>query len=158
MSDEQPTPRQLALRRISARECSASDVRAYLRRKGVEREEAAEAVAELVAEGYIDDERFSRAMLRSHAARDKGPAYIAAKLAGKGVRRSAGEVKRIFEETSGKSEETMVREILEKRYAKKLASAPERQRAFQALLRRGFSAGVIRAVMRELENQFPRRR
>ncbi|OFZ22914.1 MAG: hypothetical protein A2X94_14880 [Bdellovibrionales bacterium GWB1_55_8] len=150
---DSPTPRQLALNRISARECSASDVRAYLKRKGVAAEVARETVEELVRAGYVDDERFSRAMLRTQAARDKGPAYIAAKLAAKGVRRSGSDVRLIFEETAGVSEELLIQKVIARRYADKLGTPENRQRVFQSLLRRGFSPDAIRAALRTLESK-----
>jgi SOS response regulatory protein OraA/RecX len=139
--------RDRALGRLNIREYSAAEMRSYLRRKGVATSEAEEVVAQLVAEGLIQDERYARVVARSQANRDKGPGYIMAKLRGKGVKMDLRRSKEIFAEVSTNDEESMIRRILERRYPNAHANRREMQRAYQGLLRRGFSQEIIRKCL-----------
>ncbi|MCM2280040.1 MAG: RecX family transcriptional regulator [Oligoflexia bacterium] len=145
---EKPKARELALRRLSLREHSAAELRTYLRRKGFAEGEADEAISELVTKGLIDDRRFARAFARAQVMRGKGPRQILAGLRAKGVRIELAEVSRIYSEVSEVDELQAARQLLERRYPKAAQDFKERRRAFQALLRRGFSAEVARQCLR----------
>ncbi len=136
----------LALRRISIREYGASELKAYLIRKGATPAQAEEVVDQLVADKRIDDHRYARVIARHQAFRDKGPAYVLAKLRQKGLKLSMSEVHALYEESlpnSRESELEMAREVLERRYPRALESQSEKKRAYEGLLRRGFSRDVV---------------
>lgn len=119
----------------------------YLAKKGCSEEEASQLVRDLQERGLLDDGRYARAMTRAQGARDKGPAYVRARLQGKGVRVDAGQARALYEEEMGASEAERIRAILERRYPQARTRAEERRRAFQAMLRRGFSAEAIRSAL-----------
>jgi regulatory protein len=136
----------LALRRISIREYGASELKSYLIKKGASTQKAEEVVSQLVAENKIDDRRYARVIARHQAFRDKGPAYVLSKLRQKGVKLSMREVQSLYEETlpeTRQSELEMAREVLERRYPHALESQAEKKRAYEGLLRRGFSRDVV---------------
>ena len=135
-------PRQLALIRLSVREYGSGEMRAYLRRKGVDEPEAQEIVAELVKSGQISDERYSRVITRHQAHRGKGPHYIVAKLREKGVKTDARKVREFYREAAPMDELETARRVVEIRYPRAFEDEAERRRAYQALLRRGFSSDV----------------
>lgn len=136
----------LALRRISIREYGASELRSYLIRKGATPEQAEEVVSQLVADQRVDDRRYARVIARHQAFRDKGPAYVLAKLRQKGLKLSMKEVQSLYEENlpqSRDSELEMVQEVLERRYPHAFESQSEKKRAYEGLLRRGFSRDAV---------------
>src|SRR4051812_25164522 len=104
--------RTLALNRLAMRETSARELSRFLVKKGVDRALADETVKELAAKGYVDDQRFARAMTRHQSQRGKGPLYVANKLREKGVRPDANAIKGWMQESRGEqSEIEAVREI-----------------------------------------------
>lgn len=76
----------LAYRYLSRRDRTVSEMRRHLEDKGVERDEIEQAVAELQAQGYLDDARYARAYAEDRRALDGwGPDRIARRLAQAGV-------------------------------------------------------------------------
>lgn len=137
--------RDLAIRRLSVREYSAAEMRSYLKRKGFANPAIDEVVRELVEDQLISDERYSRVVTRHQAMRDKGPAYIMAKLRQKGVLVDMHRARELYRENLG-DEVAKVRSIAEKRYASALdpgADEATRNRAYQGLVRRGFSREAV---------------
>jgi regulatory protein len=140
----------LAMRRISIREYGATELKSYLIRKGATPEQAEEVVSQLVAEQRIDDRRYARVIARHQAFRDKGPAYVLAKLRQKGLKLSMHEVQSLYEENLPRARESeleMAREVLERRYPHAFESQAEKKRAYEGLLRRGFSRDVVRKCL-----------
>jgi SOS response regulatory protein OraA/RecX len=129
-----------------------------LRRKGVEEQEARSVVEELVKDGWIDDRRFSAAVARSEAAKGKGPMAVLFKLRRRGVRTDLASARKLFQGASlaaeGDPEIEAVRAILSRRFPD-LNRADRKQmgRAYQALLRRGFSPASIQAALKMQEDQ-----
>ncbi len=132
-------PRQHALNRLSRSECSASDMKKYLKRKGVEESEIEDVLVWLKEQNFIDDERYAKVMVRSQSLRGKGPNAIRMKLMQKGVRLEPKKVKALYGELASRSESEAAREIVERRYPEAYTERKEAARALQALLRRGFS-------------------
>jgi len=141
---EAPDPRNLALRRLAIREYGSGEMRAYLRRKGVSSQGAAETVEALVKEKLIDDRRYARVIVRDQSFKDKGPTAILAKLRQKGVQIELREVREIFGSAADVSEAEAVKRILDRRYPNAKKDPKEARRAYMALLRRGFSSAMIR--------------
>lgn len=140
--------RNLAIRRLSIREYSSRELESYLRRKGAAEADAAEVVRVLREEGLVDDLRYARVLVRHHSHRDKGPMHILATLRAKGVTLELRDVRRLLDEVSDRSEDAAARAVIERRYPGALEGDPDQKRkAFQALLRRGFSADAIRRAL-----------
>jgi SOS response regulatory protein OraA/RecX len=149
--------RSLAMNRLSAKEYAAGEMKRYLRRKGVEKEEAQKIVDELVEKGLISDSRFSSAMAREQANRGKGPRFLQLKLMQKGIRLNERQTKELFETAVPEAESEIIDRVLERRYPALIQGAREgqidrklQQRAFQGLLRRGFSSDTVKAAMKRV--------
>ncbi len=148
MTEKPPNAREIALKRISHREQSSTELKTYLRRKGVEENEAKEAVDALIADGWIDDRRFSAAVARSEAARGKGPMAVLAKLRRRGVRADLGQARELFQD-AGTTEVEAVLSLLSRRYSDiDRSDRKELGRVYQSLLRRGFSSASILAALK----------
>ena len=139
-----------ALRIISYRSRSESELRTRLLEKGFEPADISVAVEYLAAKGYIDDEKYAAALAESRT-RNKGwgPAKIAADLARKGIGKET-----IASALAPLSmvEEATARAALEKWARKSGARPPLKdklyERAARHLKARGFSTGVIMKVIR----------
>ncbi len=143
----QPTPRGLALARLGRRECSRAEIETWLIRKGVTETEAHEVAAQLVREGLIDDARYARMMIRHQSLRGQGPRSIALKLRQKGVKLEVRQIQEQSEELGLTPELEAATQIVERRYPEAQEDRKVAARAFQALLRRGFSTDVARAAV-----------
>ncbi|MBI3542643.1 MAG: regulatory protein RecX [Deltaproteobacteria bacterium] len=137
----------LALRRLSAREYSAHELAAYLERKEISREDAAEVVAKLVADRLLDDDRYARMMVRYQAGRGKGAGYIRMKLKAKGVELSTVQTRALLGQVADKSELTTARELIERKYPDASKDRAAAAKAIQALMRRGFSYDIARKAL-----------
>jgi regulatory protein len=138
----------LALARLTAREYSARELRSYLLRKGHAEDDVDAALARLSEEGRLDDQRYARMMTRHQFLRGKGPAYIQAKLRQKGVSADLGDIRRMIGDEAPEGELQSARRIVERRYPDALTDRDEAQRAYTALLRRGFTRDIARQAVR----------
>lgn len=141
----------LALKRVSVREYGSGELCQYLKRKGATQADAQKIVEDLKERGYIDDRRYARVIARHQAARDKGPQYVQGRLRQKGVNLGLPEIKKIYEDClsggqslgKGESELEAIERVLERRYPNARTDRSEAKRAYQALLRRGYSADLV---------------
>lgn len=149
MKPEEPAEiaRNLALRRLSLREHGAAEMRKYLVEHEVEGALAEELVSELVARGLIDDDRYTRVVTRGQAVRGKGPRYIQAKMARKGVRADLDRIREHYAEVAPEDELSAARRIVETRYPQAASDLKVRQRAFRALLARGFTMDIAKLAV-----------
>lgn len=133
-----------ALDLLSAREHATFELQKKLERT-FDAETARHAVGRVRELGLLDDERFARNYAEELLQR-KGLSLRAArdKLLEKGVpREAADEALSAYEN----DESAAVRELIEKKYARRLAAENGRQAVFAALQRKGFSARDIRAAL-----------
>ena len=144
---EKPTPRQLALGRLGRRECSRAEIEVWLVSKGVSPSEASQTAQELEKQGLIDDQRYARMMIRHQSLRGKGARYIALKLKQKGVHLDPRAIQEQSQELGLSSELELAREIVERRYPKAHSDRQVAAKAYNALLRRGFSSETARAAV-----------
>jgi len=144
----QPDAYSLALHRLSVREYGKKELKAYLKRKGIAEAEAEAALGRLIEEGTLSEERYMLAVIRSQAARGKGPAYIRQKLQQKGVHVSQTELREHIGNASIEDESEVIRKIIERKYPQAHKDRAVYRRAFQTLLRRGFSASAIQKVLK----------
>lgn len=148
--------RDLAFRRLSARESTAREMRSYLGRKGVVPSLIEKVVADLVNSDLINEERYLRAYIRSTASMKKGPHQLLAALKRKGIEVSLSTLNSVLHEELGDWDEVeAARRLVERRY-RMYPGVPTdpavRRRAFQTLLRRGFSSTVARKVIASLSS------
>lgn len=146
--DDYRIGKEFALQRLGRRECTAKDIERHLIRKGISEDTARQVVIELVAASYISDERFSKMLIREQIQRGKGPRAILQKLKEKGVRIELEQIKALSTEVSTVTELESARAILERKYPNAQSDRKAANRAFQALLRRGFSYTVIKDLLK----------
>lgn len=167
----------MALRRLSRREHSSQEMTTFLQSKGVEPTEASAVVRSLIDQKLIDDDRFARIFARSYVQRGKGPYYILNRLKQKGIQMNVQELRALVDQLeesfvpvasdaadeieggdaihrsgsgsgSGSAWELeSAMRLLERRYAEAHADRATAVRAYQALLRRGFSPDTARAAL-----------
>ncbi|MDD2893962.1 MAG: regulatory protein RecX [Halothiobacillaceae bacterium] len=82
---ETPDAHALALRLLIRREHASGELARKLQQRGVSREQAHEALAELAEQGWQSDTRFAAQFARDHAARGDGPLKIRAAMQQRGV-------------------------------------------------------------------------
>src|SRR5579885_1719372 len=112
-------PKALALRRLTLREYSSAELRAYLRRKGVEEAEAGEVVRELEERGLIDPGRYAAAIARSQISRGKGPVAVLSKLRRRGLSADLAAARKLYESEAGEgpgAEAEAIRKVLAVRF------------------------------------------
>lgn len=146
--DPYPSAKEHALKRLERRECSSQDIYQHLIQKKVMPEIATRVVSDLTKLKLINDERFARMLTREQASRGKGPNYIRQKLRNKGVSLNVDQIREISEETTHLTELDAAKAILERRYPRAALDRKEAMRAFQGLLRRGYSFSVTQEALR----------
>jgi regulatory protein len=130
---------------------SRSEIRRKLGRKGYGEEEVESAVARLIELGYLDDRSFAEAHVRRRSSA-LGPRALSAELAARGIDRAiADAVLGGFDEDRQLGTATHLAERLRGRkafpgYREMLDSVGPK------LLRRGFSAGIVRTACRQVWN------
>jgi len=143
--------RNLAHGRISRRETSARELERWLNGRGVAVLDAQEIIAHLIEQGYVDDRRFAGILVRELIRQGKGPRVIQQKLLLKGIRLAEDDLKSMMstDRDGGPAATDIERAkgIIERRYPEYKTDRAEAQRAYQALIRRGFSFDVARRAL-----------
>ncbi|MGH2691570.1 MAG: regulatory protein RecX [Actinomycetota bacterium] len=147
--------KERALRLLSVRSRSKSELRQRLLRSDFEPEEVDSALADLEAVGLIDDEEFARELAEHQRRKGLGRRAALAGMRVKGVDRDLAE--RIAEEVSPEDEAERAAELAAKRLPRLQGIEPEvrRRRLMDYLLRRGYDhqtalAACIRAMAEEV--------
>ena len=140
--------RESALGRLGRRECSAKDILQSLLRKGVDKEIATSVVEELVEREMISDERFAKMLTRHLCSRGKGPQVVRQKLREKGIMYELDKIQELMLDLTQTTQLDAAREIVGRRYPDSATDKKEAARAFQALVRRGFSFQVAREALK----------
>jgi regulatory protein len=141
------TARVAALRLLTRRDYTVSEVRTRLAAREFAEDAIDEAIADLRREGLLDDRRAAAAHLRSASGlKGRGRLRIARELESRGVDR--GVIQEVLGTLPPDVETTGIERFLDRRRVPARLSAPERRRVFQQLLRRGFPADLIAAVLR----------
>src|SRR4051794_22290904 len=96
--------KQKALRRLNRRECSAGDISQYLKRHGFASEIIGQVVQELVEKKYINDETYTRIVVREQTLRGKGPQWIRMKLREKGIIAERGTIETLMRDAADTTE------------------------------------------------------
>ena len=147
------TPREVAfhdaLRKLARRERTTGEIREYLESREHPVDIIEETIALLVQRRYLDDRRYAEAFTRLQGSREKGPTVIRQKLKAKGILLGDSEISIIVEAAQGKSDLERAREIVEKRYPDFSTDLKVAQKAYLALVRRGFSYSIAREVVRK---------
>ena len=147
--DDTTVPYDLALRALSYKERTESELRAWLAEREVAEAEIGEVIALLIEAGAIDDASFAR-----RYAEDKrslagwGPGRISAALEGRGVAR--GHVEAALEGEDSHAQFDRATALLDDR-GMRCNSERERERALGLLVRRGYPLELAYEVVRAAE-------
>ena len=141
-----PTPVQRALGLLVRREHSRKELTRKLAARGVEAEEAASAVERLAGEGWQDDARFARFLVRNRANSGYGPLYVRAELGTHGL---SGEIATAAMEDFEGDWTDIARDLVRRRFGPAgPVDLAQRRKAADLLARRGFDSDAIRAATR----------
>jgi len=134
---------------LSRRDHSKKELFTKLKEKGYSKGAQA-AIERLEAGGYVDDERLCR-LYAAELVRHKGygKRRVEQELYRKGVDRDT--VYNVLEEISFDNN-TLI-DIIKRRYLDKITDEKGRQKAFNALMRLGYSYGEIRDALRDIDEE-----
>lgn len=151
MGFDQPSLKGRALRLLAGREHSRAELQRKLAQHETEPGELARALDELQAKGFINEQRVVESVLHRRAPR-LGAARVKQELQAKGLDAQA-----VAEAVSRlqATEEARAREVWRKRFGQAAGDANERARQMRFLLSRGFSAPVVRNVVKGADDAFP---
>lgn len=140
------TPAQRAIALLARREHSGRELVRKLTARGIEAEEAQATVGRLAEAGWQDDARFAELLVRSRAGAGQGPIRIRAELLTHCLERDV--VATALEADDGQWE-ARARELARRRFGAALQEDRQVQRkAFEFLVRRGFTAEQVRCAIR----------
>jgi regulatory protein len=141
-----------ALRLLARRAHSRAELRLKLARRGYEPDAVQAALTRLAELGYLDDAAFARGLVRRRGG-GRGPLALAAELAAKGVRREEAQAALAGYEPAAQLEAaTRLAERLNA--ARPAAGYRELLDGIGVkLLRRGFSANVVRAACQAVHQE-----
>lgn len=132
---------QRALGLLTRREHSRKELTRKLAARGVEVDQAREAVDRLAQAGWQDDTRFAESLVRSRASAGYGPIRIRAELGLHGLERDA--VGAALDSYDGDWLDN-ARDLVRRRHGTALDERTVRFKAAEMLARRGFTSGQIR--------------
>jgi len=135
-----------ALGLLVRREHSARELKGKLARRGLDREESAQAVEKLQAKDFQNDGRFGAMLVRTRIEGGYGPRWILAELRTHGIAEAQA---RALLDAAEVDWPALVRRQLRRRYgAVPAAALAERAKRAGYLLRRGFDAATVQSVTR----------
>lgn len=138
----------LALRRLASKESCSSEIIEYLKKKGISSESIRTTLDRLEQEKLLDDSRYARLFTRSLGLQGKGPMHIVSALRKKGIQLSLSQAKTLLQnEIDSWDEVSLAKKIIARRYPEAKNDPKMQNRAFQALLRRGFSPEIIKKCL-----------
>ena len=135
--------RAAAANMIGSRALSKSELTRRLVKKGSEEADAKAAADWLEDIGAVDDAGYAAAMVRHYGGKGYGPARVREELRRRGVDRELWD--QAMEEMPEAAD--VLDELIRKKCRGELADPREKKRISDALLRRGFSWGDVRAAM-----------
>ena len=138
--------RLTALRLLGRRDYTISELTTRLLDRGFVAEEVAATVARMTAEGTIDDRRVARVHVRvASQAKGRGRLRIEAELRARGI---DGEIVReALDDLSADDDRQGIERFLARRQSHGPVAPADREKVFRQLLRRGFPAPAIAAVL-----------
>ncbi len=117
-----------------------------LKKAGFMDEACAAAVQRMKELAYLDDERLALRLAKNLLEANVSPRQAEQKLILKGIPRDIARSAVAQQENDPRAQ---IMELLQKQYRNKLSTEKDIQRTFAALIRRGFSFGDVKSVMRE---------
>ncbi|MGF1471941.1 MAG: regulatory protein RecX [Rubrobacteraceae bacterium] len=146
LAGERSSAMTRALNLLGYRARSTGEIRARLRRDEYGKETVAVVIARLAELGYLDDEKYARALAQEKA-RKYGPRRVYDALRKDGLDEdTAWNI--VEEEFAGRSEAGDALDAAARRYNEEEGSGAQARRVYGFLMRRGYSADVCAEVAR----------
>ena len=135
---------------LSRRAWTESELTRRLVRRGAPKDTAAAVVADMVGRGYVNDAAFAHAFVETRSSRGYGGARLSADLRARGV--APALIAAALAGVDGAAHLEQARAVAKRRLPALRRTAPERAaaRLRDHLLRRGFAAGIVLRVVREV--------
>lgn len=140
-----------ALRKLSRKERTSLEIRTDLKDQGYAEEVVEKILVKLILHRFIDDARYAESYSRLQGSGGKGPAVIRTKLRQKGLNLTIEEISRIVFEAQGRDELTRAIELIERRYPNFRNNRATAKKAYETLIRRGFSFQTARNAVQSKE-------
>jgi regulatory protein len=137
--------RAQAIRLLARREYARSELEHRLIAKGAPRNEVGFVLDELIAQGYLSDARYARAMATQKAG-GHSRRSIAEALKAKGIART--DIERALVEAEADDEKAL-RALWQRRFGKPPTDEREKARQVRFLQARGFALSAIFRLLRE---------
>lgn len=151
-ADPEELAHGIALRLLTARARTQGEIVEAFRRRNVPEEASAAVLARLTEVGLIDDAEFARSWVASRQhRRNLSRTVLRQELRGKGIAEEV--IADAVAEISADDEFNAARVLAEKkaRSMRGLDATVQRRRLAAAMGRRGFAAGVVASVLRDLD-------
>ena len=143
----QPSPRNVAMNWLARREHSQAELRTKLAAREFTPEEIQQAVAGLVADGLVSDERFAESFIAARMRKGQGPVRIRMELKRRGV---AAETIELNLEQAGLDWHSLARDVRCRKFgAARPEEFKEKARQMRFLEYRGFTGDQIRSAVGE---------
>ena len=135
------------LRLLARRAHSRLELRQKLHRRGYDPDEVEAALSRLAELGYVDDAAFARGLVLRRSGQ-RGPRALAGELSARGIDRAG--IAEALEGVDEEAELAAATRLAERLYAERPLPGYKEvlDRVGSKLMRRGFSAGVVRAACR----------
>jgi len=145
-----PAARLAAADLLSRRAWTERELATRLRRRGAPLEVAAEVVGDLIARGYLDDAAFARQWIETRSARGYGATRLRSELRARGV--APPLIDHALTPLVADRALDTARSVALRRLSVLRRGDPERiaHRLGDYLKRRGYSASVVRRVVRDV--------
>ena len=140
------------LKLLGRRELSVAQLRSRLIDREYSPEEADEAVAKLLENGALDDQRVARAYARTASKiKGRGRLRVARELQAIGISRDIA-AEAVAEVFSDQDERALIDRAIQKklRGGKKPSTMQERARLYQFLMRQGFTPAAVALALRRI--------
>lgn len=141
---EAPQARDAALRLLGRREHSARELKAKLRARGLEGEDADKIVGDLNEQGWQSDARYAELLVRSRIGQGYGRMRIEAEMRVAGIGDS--EIREAIESAEVDWDE-LAHSVWSRRFSEP-SNMAERQKQYRFMAARGFDGGQIARVLK----------
>ena len=143
---QKQSAKSVAVRLLSRREHSASEIRDKLIKREFDNREVEQAIVELIQGDWLSDERFAEAYIRMRQLKGFGPIRISIELNERGVKESIVETYLHAGETSWS--QTLVEQYKKKYKNKAIENYSDKAKRIRFLQYRGFSLDSIYQVVK----------
>ena len=150
MEETRSRARATALRLLTRRDYTTKELRTKLLDRELPEDEVTSALADLAAEGIVNDQRVADSFVRvASTVKGRGRLRIARELEQRGVDRAV--VREALAGLPTDDEAETLRKLIQRKRIPARLDPAEHRRVFAQLIRRGFSADLIAKALKHRE-------